>query len=203
MITYISSIWRYVKIVLVIVLVSSLVHVWGMYQREKDDRVRLQENVENNIKKDSVGFLKQNLTTSEVTEKIYYTDPYLSKILKENNIEIKQLRRVITTQNEFFAKDTTKYILNEILDGVRNNKVASQKIVSSDSCYLVSANLNFDGKDITMTLDEVRFLTRSDVIAHAEKVGLRFWKWFRKKKITVTVVDKCGNSTTELINIEK
>ena len=106
-----------------------------------------------------------------------------------------------TTQNEYIFQDTTKYVLHEILKGIREGNKAKQRVQSKNDCHLVAANIHFNGKDLIMDSLLVKTITRSDIVASVEKWKLRHI--FKKRKVTVTTVDKCGNSQTEIVNLEK
>ena len=202
--TWIPIAWRYGKLIGVFLLVGAIIWIYKDWRFQIKENQRLEKNYTNEVKKDSTGYSEQKLTKEQAEEKIYYTDPYLAKLLKEQNIKIKNLERVVTTQNEFFRMDTTRHVLNEILLGIRENRSAKQRVISQDSCYLVGANIHFNGQDVYLDSLEVKFMTRTDIIASLPKKKWWLpWKWFKKRKATITVVDKCGESKTEIVDLVK
>jgi len=201
--SWIPILWRYGKLIGAFLLVTTIVWLWKDYQHKIEENNRLQENYRQEIQKDSIGFSEVLLTKDEAIEELKYNRQDLVKKLEEQDIKLNRITRIVSQKNTYVNIDTTTYLLNKILKGIQENKPVIQAVSDSTDCHLVEANLHFDGKDLRLDVTKVGFTSMTDIVAHTEKVGFRFWKWFRKKKVTVTVLNSCGESESRIINVQK
>ena len=191
------------KIYLIVGLAIAGVWFYKDYQRTKADNVRIKENAEQVRKADSIGFSQQILTKEELIQDLKYNRQDLVRKLEQQDIKLNRITRLINVQNQFTDVDTTTFLLNKILKGIQENKAVTQAVRDTSECYVVEANIRFDGQQLNLDVTKVAFTSESDIVAYTEKVGLRFWKWFRKKNIEVTVINSCGEIKTSIIDVKK
>lgn len=191
------------KIYLIVALAVSAVWFYKDYQKTKADNARIKENAEQVRKADSIGFSQQILTKDELIQDLKYNRADLVEKLEQQDIKLNRITRLINVQNTFTSEDTTTFLLNKILKGIQRNEPVMQAVRDTSECYVVEANIRFDGQELNLDVTKVGFTSTSDIVAYTEKVGLRFWKWFRKKEIEVTVINSCGEIKTSIIDVQK
>ncbi len=191
------------KIYLIVGLAIAAVWFYKDYQRTKADNDRIKENAEQVRKSDSIGFSQQILTKDELIQDLKYNRQDLIRKLEQQDIKLNRITRLINVQNNFTDVDTTTFILNKILKGVQENKAVAQAVRDTSECYVVEANIRFDGQQLNLDVTKVAFTSESDIVAYTEKVGLRFWKWFRKKEVEVTVINSCGDIKTSIMEVKR
>ena len=205
MVSFITSVLsiKNLRLYVILFLVGAAVWIWKDYQNMIRENARITQNAESLRKADSIGFSQQILTKDEMIEDLKYNRQDLVKKLEDQNIKLNRITRLISTKNTYNSIDTTRYLLNEILKGIYENRAVSQAVKDSTECHMVEALIHFNGNDLRLDVTKVSFTSMSDIVAHTEKVGLRFWKWFRKKKVTITVLNSCGETQTKLVEVKK
>ena len=190
-------------IVLVIVAGYVIWHVRNYIDLKKDNK-RLSENSRQERtkrKNDSVIYSEKILTQDEFIEDMNHNHQDYIRNIKRLGIELKQIQKLVTSTITYRDTLERTYVLNTILDSIRAKKTGSQYVVDSTDCHSVKGYIHFDGKDLSLNITEREFANINQVVVHKEKVGLRFWKWFRKKKVSVSITNSCGKSETKIVDV--
>ncbi len=200
-----GALWKYGKIILVVALACGLVAAVEEYRFLKKENARIVENATQERKADSIGFSKRILTQKETIEELTYNRQDLVKRLDSLKIDLKQIQSLVTTKTVYSNSVDHTYELSKIMQAIKEMRPEKQSFVDADStgCHVIKGYVYFNGKDIELNITDRQFQNQSDIVAYVEKVGLRFWKWFRKKKVTVTVLNSCGQTTTKIINVKR
>ena len=176
--------------------------------RYKAESIRLSNNAESirtARKNDSVIYSDVIQTQKEFIQDMdhNYKDEF-EAIKKKLDITAKQVTRLQNIKTVYITKDTTSYVLNEILKAIQEERPMVQKVADSTECHLVEANVHFNGKDLRLDVTKVGYTNITDIVAFMEKrKWWTFWKWFKKRKITVSVLNSCGETTTRIVNVTK
>lgn len=194
-----------VRWIIITVLAGALVYIWVDNKRTKEENVRLETNASSERKYDSIGFAEIQLTKKELKQELQFNRQDLLQMMDSVNIEVRRLRQVVTTKNVYVDTVKRTYIMNELVKAITEKRPLAQPVpfVESTPCLIIAGNLHFDGQDIKLNITNREYANITDVLAVAERVGLRFWKWFRKRKVTVTVLNSCGETHTRIIKLKK
>lgn len=200
--------WKPVSIgVFLIVMIGGGYLLFKQNRELKKENNRLIENAESirfEKKNDSVTYSEVILTQKEFLEDMQHNHKeQLERIEKTLNINAKQIKRLQTSKTVYITKDTTSYVLDRILKAIQNNEPVTQKVVDSTKCHLVEANIHFNGKDLRLDVTKVGYTNITEIVAFLEKKkwGWLPWNWFKKRKVSVSVLNSCGVTETRLVDV--
>lgn len=202
--------WKSISIgVVLVALLGFGYHLFKQNKRLKTENDRLEINAESirlKKKNDSVTYSEVILTQKEFLQDMHHNhSEQLERIEKTLDINAKQIQRLQTSKTVYITKDTTSYVLDEILNAIQNNEPVTQKVTDSTECHLVEANIHFNGKDLRLDVTKVGYTNITEIVAFLEKKkwGWLPWNWFKKRKVTVSVLNSCGKTDTRLVEVRR
>lgn len=192
-----------------IIIVSSIIVAVIFY---KDYKFQIQENERqsNNIsqlrKLDSFRFASQVYTKQELDQYLEYNRKDLQDYLKQNDIKLNRIEKIITQQIQY--QDTINRVadLKPILDAIKKNTNKRVPVVDSTKCLIVKGFVVYENDTLSLNITDRKFKNITDVVSYWERekysfLGLWRWRLFGRKIATVITKDDCGKSQT--ITIDK
>lgn len=200
-----------------ILLCIALWIIFSMYQKERTDRIRWQNNyTETTITladtKDELGRTQTNVSKltlrgKELTSKLYQKDSTLSNIVSElrlSNVKIRNLKQVIAIQLESGNSGTTTIRYDTIYSVTEVQPVYSL-IVADSNLYFKAGWTTPDSVSWVYTYNEkILYWTEMKPNLYNKRGNKRFflWRWiFPKKKPVTTVKSTNKNSKINAIEI--
>lgn len=196
--------FKNIKYIGVIALAVAVVWFYKDYKKEKAENVRIIANAIQERRFDSIKYSEQTLTKEELIGELRYNRSDLLAKLEEQDIKLNRITRIISTKQTYIDTTKVSIILKGLLEAIEQKKEIKVPFKDSTACMVIEGNLYYNGEDIRLENLSKKFENSTDIVAFLEKKPFwKFWKWGKKRKITVTVLNSCGESETKIIDVEK
>lgn len=184
-------------------------------KREQANRENLQRELQN-FKNDMIQYQADG--KNELKEYMENTSGQLEGLqqdLKDNNIKLKQVRRIVSSTINYRDTTSTKIVLDSISNIIRmlsiNDtvpKIIKYAFEENNPCFWFKANLVIDDQELRVEINDRGY---NDTITHVGYMERRQWKlfgliktrMFGKKSAKVTLFNNCGESKTIVIDNNK
>lgn len=198
-----------IKTYLILIVVGVLIWIFKDWQKEKTDRIRLEDNLESIITEKNVEISQYKLTHKEFEKYTTNANNQLAELqtsLKRANIKLRKVSKLVSTT--FVYTDTTKYIVE--LDSLKTkiNELSKFKIPFSikNDCAIIEGKFVYSNgnSDLIFTKSQVTDTINQIVSWHRKKRKILFFKVGIGKKIyETTTFSKCVKPKTITIDIIK
>lgn len=190
-----------------LIVTGIVVAVWFYkdWQFQKSENIRQTENASQLRKADSLRFTSQNLTSQEIQDYLQYSNPYLAKKLKTDNIKLNRIESIIS-QNLKYRDTVIKEIdLQKIINAVKGNIPTSTPIIDSTKCLTIKGFVKYENDSLKLKITERVFNNKTDAVAYWERrqwsfLGIKT-RFLGKKQFTAKTYNNCGES--HILKIEK
>ncbi len=193
------------------ILVVVGILIWGIVDRGnlKAEIKRLEHN-NNEWVYEKLGILSDyRVSTNEMAEFINRKMPDLEEKLDSANLKIKNIQQVVVQKTIYIDTTTKTTDLRPVLEAIQSISTkpiarhVAVPVVDESPCLLVRGLVTFDGESLELTITERKFTSINEVVTHITRNQWRLLgiptRLFGKKKLSVTVFNSCGESTTTVL----
>lgn len=193
-----------IKTFVIVALSAAAIWFYKDWRYKTEEVARVRHNAEQVRKQDSTRYSEQVLTKQELIQEMEYNRRDLLARLEKQDIKLKNIQRIVSTKKTYTDTVATSIILEGLLEAIEQKREITVPFKDSTDCIIIEGNLHFNGKDIKLNNLSKKFTSTTDIVAYLEKRSFwKFWKWFSKRKVSITVVDSCGKSETQIIDVKR
>ena len=192
---------------MIVIAVIGVVWFYKSWEYRGEEMKRQEFNNEQIRKYDSLKFASQTYTKKELDEYLEYNRQDLQDFLREQRINTRKIEQIITQNLKY--RDTLRRSTNlqPILDAIKNQRNLRVPVIDSTDCLIIKGYIAFEHDTLTLDITDRKFTNTSDVVSYWERnqwklLGIKT-RLFGKKKSTVIIKDKCGNTKTFVIDKKK
>lgn len=195
---------RGIKDLLIVAFVVAAVWFFKDYQHQKAENIRQSENMRQIRMRDSLKYAQVTLDKVEILDELKYTRADLTQKLKDADIKIARIQRIVSTKQTYEDTAKVRTELKGLALAVSQGTPMTLPVIDSTDCWFMQGVIEFDGEEIFFDLLERRFKNATDVVTYWERnqwsfLGLFKTRLFGKKQVTVKIFNTCGETETYVI----
>lgn len=199
MITAINNI----KTILIVLGIAAAIWFFKDWQHQKAENIRQTENNRQLRRKDSLNYSQQLLNKSEIIDYLEYDKSELKNNLSRANIKLNRIERIITQKLEYKDTVNNDYKIEGIIAAIKDNRRLEVPVLDSTKCMVIRGSILYDGKELSLNINERNFKNISDVVTYWERrqwslLGIKT-RLFGKKQVTVKIFNSCGKTETKVV----
>lgn len=187
------------------ILVAILIWMYKDYTFQKSENIRQTENIRQIRMMDSLRFHMQILNSEEIKSYLEWENKDLKNKLSRDKINESRIESIISSKLSFIDTSKNNIDLSEIKKAILGQNPLEKEIIDSTDCMTIKGKIKFDGKDLSLSINERKFKNKTDAVIYWERKKWKFLfiksRIFGKKQFTQKIYDDCGNS--QMVKIEK
>lgn len=199
------------KNVFILIAISSAIVIWKDYQKEKSERIRLEQNQINlisEVQEQKNMVLDYQFERKEFLKYFDKTDNQLKGLkdkLLDNDIKLKRITKIVS--NNVRVRDTiiNKVVLDSLTEYLNALKPFKIPFQDKTECFWIKGEFEYNGEKYTININEREY---NDTINHVTSWSRQKHRWlfgiktglFGKKITKVKLFNNCGYSDVIVIN---
>lgn len=189
--------------ILIVAVVGLVLVAYTLQQRvifHKSESARQESNFETLRDFDSLKVANVLLRTSSEIKEYVESNKDLNELIKDRDIKIKRLQSVIYQHQKY--RDTVQRVtdVSEIVEDIRENVTSVVKWSDSTECLVVKGVVKYEDEQLSVNVTSREFTNKIAIIGTMERPQTNlFTRWFGKLRAKITVVSKCGDTETLII----
>lgn len=206
-----NTIKNIVIAVCIIALIGLGIWSYKEYQFNKDKSARLEENNRQERLSDSLKYSSVKLDKAQM-ELYLHDNKKLLDIIKKSDIRFERVNSVLNHLLKFRDTTIVNTDLSEVLLAINKSESYKQSFIDSSECLINKGFISFerpvDGNPkLSLVFTGREFTGNTTVIGYWERRQWKFLgiktRFLGKKQASIKVIDKCGESKTIEVSLDK
>lgn len=195
-----------IKWIAIIIGLCALVYFTKDYIDKTQFKKDSEANELANQRFDSLRISYIKLSDTQMMSTLKEKEQY-KKLLKENNIKLSRVTSIMNSILKYRDTTVVNTDLSPILDAINLNKNYTHTFKDSTACLVTKGSIDYINGSLSLNITDRQFNNEITAFGHLERNEWKFL-WFKtrlfgKWKGTATVIDKCGESKTIIIQKQK
>ena len=123
----------------------------------------------------------------------------IDSVCNQYDIKIKDLKKVINTKTTITVKDTV-YVPTEVIK-IENDSLYHSEFLFDSACLYVRGRVLSTDSLAQLIFDNLECDNESFSMVYKEKK--KWWQWFKKRKLIMKTVSRCGETTVKELEVIK
>jgi len=194
-----------IRLAILLAMAGGLWWFYQDYKAQAEEIRRLDRNLANIQRYDSLNYARQELGRRELEQYLEFQRGDLMEYLEEQKVRVNRIQQIITQELRYRDTVTRSQDLSPILEAIKQRRDIKVPVVDSSACLIVKGWVVFERDTLSLDITDRQFINTSDVISYWERnrwsfLGLFKTRFLGRKKATVIIKDKCGNTKTFVID---
>lgn len=196
-----------IKTIIIVLGIAAVIWFYKDWQFQRAENTRIKQNASSLRKQDSLRFAENTYTKLELKEYLDYQRKDLKKYLDDQDIKLRNLRKIISQDLTYVNTKPKDYDLSEVLKAVKSGIDIKTPIKDSTDCMIIEGWVIYKNDSLKLDINSRKFKNKTDIITHIQRQQWKFLgiktKFLGKRITTVTVKDECGKSKTFIVERKK